>query len=430
MTIVDPNNSKIIINGSISYVGQESWIQNNTVRNNILFFQPYEPDKYEKILSLCELNQDLNTLIGGDMTEIGEKGVNLSGGQKARISIARALYNENDIYIFDDPISALDAHVGKNIMINCILNYLKDKTRILITHALQYTSYADFIIYMKNGNIEWQGTYEELLKQPFYSEFKNKQEKIEEKTETNNKENIKTNKLTNNNIKGIKRITTDERKETGKINNQVYISYFTYLGGSSLCLILLSTLLIWQGLRIYSDLWLGYWSEHQGEKSNLYYFIIYGLTATGGSLFNYFRTRVITSGSIKCSTKLHKEMINNLINAPINLFHDTTPRGQIFNRLSKDLPTVDTYTMYWFMTLTSFGSSFLGAVFVCILYEGECLILLPCFICLSWILHKFYINCSRELNRIEGMLYSPILNLVNETIPGKITIRAYNLQKK
>ena len=193
---------------------------------------------------------------------------------------------------------------------------------------------------------------------------------------------------------------------------------------------LITILFSWQGLKIMSDLWLGYWSEHQGERSNIFLFSIYSITALGGSLFNYLRTRVITSGSINCSTKLHNQMITSLIRAPINLFHDTVPKGQIFNRLSKDLPTVDTYTMYWFMTLSAFGSSFLGAVLVCSLYEKESLIFLPIFIILCWFLYRFYINCSRELNRIEGVLNSPILNLVNETIPGTATIRAYNLQNK
>ena len=143
MIIQQKDNTKIIVNGKISYVGQEAWIQNNTVQNNILFYQPYDVQKYHKILSLCELNQDLNSLAGGDLTEIGENGVNLSGGQKARISLARAMYCDNDIFIMDDPISALDAHVGKNIMHNCIIGYLKGKTRILATHALQYTCFAD-----------------------------------------------------------------------------------------------------------------------------------------------------------------------------------------------------------------------------------------------------------------------------------------------
>ena len=443
MIILQNNDTKIIVNGNISYVGQEAWIQNNTVQNNILFYQPYNVEKYKKILDLCELNQDLNSLAGGDLTEIGEKGVNLSGGQKARISLARAMYCDNDIYILDDPISALDAHVGKNIMHNCIIDYLKGKTRILATHALQYTSFADRIYYMKNGEINWEGTYEELIKQKFYYQFAEKiNSKLNQEKEKKEKSNDKNNDIKNNkndskinqkvllNKGKIQRITKDEGKEIGKINKKVFISYFSYIGGMNFCSVLLLTLFSWQGLRIMSDLWLGYWSEHQGEKSNTFFFIIYGITAMGGSLFNYLRTRVITSGSINCSTKLHNQMITSLIRAPINLFHDTIPKGQIFNRLSKDLPTVDTYTMYWFMTLTAFGSSFLGAVFVCSLYEKECLIFLPIFIVVCWILYRFYINCSRELNRIEGVLNSPILNLVNETIPGTATIRAYNLQNK
>ena len=437
MIILQNNNTKIIVNGKISYVGQEAWIQNNTVQNNILFYQPYNPEKYQKILNLCELNQDLNSFPGGDLTEIGEKGVNLSGGQKARISLARAMYCDNDIYIMDDPISALDAHVGKNIMHNCIIKYLKGKTRILATHALQYTSFADRIYYMKNGEIKWEGDYQELIKEKFYSEFAEKiNSKLNEENEKNeilindknNKQN--TNKEISLNKGTVQRITKDEGKESGKINKKVYFSYFTYIGGMNFGSALLLTLISWQGLRIMSDLWLGYWSEHQGERSNTFFFIIYGVTAMGGSLFNYLRTRVITSGSINCSTKLHNQMVTSLIKAPINLFHDTVPKGQIFNRLSKDLPTVDTYTMYWFMTLTAFGSSFLGAVFVCSLYEKECLIFLPIFTILCWFLYRFYINCSRELNRIEGILNSPILNLVNETIPGTTTIRAYNLQDK
>ena len=114
------------------------------------------------------MKSDLEILKGGDQTEIGEKGINLSGGQKARISIARALYSDCDIYMFDDPISALDANVGKNIINNCICDYLKNKTRLLVTHALQYCSYADRIIYMKNGKINWIGGYNELKEQGFF----------------------------------------------------------------------------------------------------------------------------------------------------------------------------------------------------------------------------------------------------------------------
>ena len=164
-------NSKIYINGSISYVRQIPWIQNDTVRNNILFFQKRDDTKYKKIIDITELKTDLENLSGGDLTEIGEKGVNLSGGQKARIALARALYSDKDIYFLDDPISALDANVGMKIMKNCIINYLKGKTRILVTHSLQYVPFADRIIYMKDGEIHWFGNYEEIKKEYFYKDF-------------------------------------------------------------------------------------------------------------------------------------------------------------------------------------------------------------------------------------------------------------------
>ena len=121
-------------------------------------------------------------------------------------------------------------------------------------------------------------------------------------------------------------------------------------------------------------------------------------------------------------------MIVSLLRAPINLFHDTVPKGRIFNRLSKDLTTVDTYTMFWFMTLTAYGSSFIGAVTVCCLFQYQSLFTLPFFIVFSFIISRFYMNCSVELNRLEGISNSPILNLINETISGKTTIRAFNYQ--
>ena len=397
-----PRSTKLIVNGSISYVSQESWIQNTTVQNNILFSRDLDVDKYENILRLCELKQDLSVLVGGDFTEIGEKGVNLSGGQKARISIARAMYSDGDIYIFDDPISALDAHVGKNIMINCIAGYLKNKTRILVTHALQYTSFADRIIYMKNGEINWVGKYTDLIKESFYADILEKVKNIEEEAKKkdtsngstdNSRENGKKDKdadeisvgsvgstMSSDAKKQIKRITKDEGKETGTIDKKVYFAYFEYIGGLCLIFSLLFALISWQVLRVGSDMWLGYWSEHQTKKTNLKYFLIYAGLALSSTIFNYVRTYIITNGSLKCSTRIHSEMITNLMNAPLNLFHDTIPKGQIFNRLSKDLPTVDTYTMFWFMTLTSFGSSFLGAVIICSIYQPYCLFFVPFFI--------------------------------------------------
>ena len=155
------------VNGSVAFVPQQAWMQNATLESNILFGNPAEKGKYDKLISACALDSDLAILPGGDQTEIGEKGINLSGGQKQRVSLARAVYNDADIYLLDDPLSAVDSHVGKHIFENVISHegVLKAKTRVLVTHGITYLPKTDYIIVLKNGRVSEQGTYTELLNQ-------------------------------------------------------------------------------------------------------------------------------------------------------------------------------------------------------------------------------------------------------------------------
>jgi ABC-type multidrug transport system fused ATPase/permease subunit len=332
MPVVPPNIpneeslNKIILNGGVSYVSQIPWIQNNTVRENILFYSEYDEVKYNTVLDLCELRPDLEVLVGKDMTEIGEKGINLSGGQKARISIARAMYADSDIYMLDDPISALDAHVGQNIMKKCILNYMENKTRILVTHALQYLSYADRIIYMDNGEIVWEGTYQEIIKKPFFEEFALKIRK-RSMSESPLHENLQAPTVITEDIKKVrevKRITKDEDKEEGGVKREVYCTYIKYIGGICLFLSVLISMLLWQGLKLSSDLWLSYWTkvtnktvEEKFHLNKLDYFWIYAGLGLTSCIFVFGRVYLISSGNLKLSKRIHKEMITNLIHAPI-----------------------------------------------------------------------------------------------------------------
>lgn len=164
----------INVNGSTALVSQQAWIQNTTLRNNILFGHEYDRDLYENILSSCALVSDLEILPAGDQTEIGEKGINLSGGQKQRISLARSVYAKASIYLFDDPLSAVDAHVGKHIFDYVIgpKGLLKHKTRIFATNSLSFLSECDKIIMLDKGCIQEIGTYMELIeKNSFFSKF-------------------------------------------------------------------------------------------------------------------------------------------------------------------------------------------------------------------------------------------------------------------
>lgn len=165
---------KVNTYGTIAYVPQQAWIQNATLMDNILFGKSYDKERYEQIIHACALKSDFEILPGGDQTEIGEKGINLSGGQKQRVSLARAIYADADIYLLDDPLSAVDSHVGKHIFEHVIgpKGLLRNKTKLLVTHAVTYLPQTDQIIVLKDGFISENGTYQGLLnKKGDFAEF-------------------------------------------------------------------------------------------------------------------------------------------------------------------------------------------------------------------------------------------------------------------
>ena len=454
--------SKICVNGSISYVSQIPWIRNATIKDNILFYQPYDEERYNKIIELSQLRPDLEIFEAGDLTEIGEKGVNLSGGQKARISIARALYSEKDIYLFDDPISALDANVGMKIMKNCIIKHLSDKTRILVTHALQYVSFSDRIIYMNKGEIKWMGTYEEIKEQDFFKVFYEKMKKedksdqrdddnddeinLKKKTSKEKREEflrkvsddeINTDKKKVQNPKKkdlnkgkVKKIIQDEVKEKGKIKLSVYKDFLIKIGGTITIIIMLVLMIIMEFSHSAQDLWLGYWTEHQEASKNMFYFLIFTLFGIVGCAFTYCKLRVQSNSNIKASRSIHKEMVESLIRAPIPTFHETVPKGQILNRFSSDINSIDRGGLNHFLNILSTLISFVTCIGICGYYEPYSLLTIPLILFVGQKISTFYRNSSRELQRIESGKRSPVLNICNEVIPGTTTIRAFGYQQK
>ena len=524
----DSNNyNKVYINGSIAYVCQTPFIQNNTLKNNILFFHEFNAEKYNKVLKISELLPDLEILKGGDMTEIGERGINLSGGQKARVSIARALYSDSDIYLLDDPISALDAHVGRNIINNVLCDYLKNKTRILVTHAIQYCDRADRIVYMKDGKIEWEGDFQSLEEQEFYKNMVIKKKEEEDNLQKKNSEEIDFNNKSNNinndinqeenlnlidNIRQpnsdrkksideeyidlkhkqkldessmlienpdqekvveplitdeesdknldikkkpsshkkqdeeenitnignkenegeIKRITKEEDRVKGKLKGNVYATYFRNNGGALFVITLFFILIFWQGLKCGSDLWLVHWKDEESKKDpneriDWKNFLMYSGLGISAALFVYLKLLIIYIGSISNSRALHRNMLHHLIKAPINLYHDTVPKGQIFNRLSNDLFKIDIGESFMFYNVSSYSANLIGQIVVCAIFQPYCLTLVPFIVILGLLTMRYYLNCSREISRLESISRSPLLNSVNETVFGALTIRAFKL---
>ena len=425
----------IHINGKLGYASQIPWIQNDTIKNNILFFHKYDPIKYDQVLEKCQLKYDLDNFEGKDLTEIGEKGVNLSGGQKVRISLARTVYSEPDIYLFDDPISALDANIGKKIMKELIIKYLKGKTRVVVTHALQYLKYMDRIMYMKNGRIEWVGTFKEIQNQEFFLSMK-KLSKLNSESSMNDsggKENENKNaiKQITSSGKEIIKIIKEEDEEIGSVKMTVYLDYSRYMGGTLFLLMIAFIMSMWQANKGGSDLWLAFWSlpEHQEESQNdkrskwIFFGVYCGLNLS--SVFYIFlRIYLLTVGIIRLGRYLHKDMILKLVRAPINLFHETIPRGQIFNRLSKDLDSLNFSIFNVGDTLVCFLSC-LGSFILCAIYDPFSIIYMPVVIFFGYFITKFYLIGSRPLTRLEAISRSPILNTISETIPGYASIKAF-----
>ena len=422
------------INGKVGYAAQIPWIQNDTIRNNILFSKPFDEEKYNNVLSLCQLNEDLETFEGKDLTEIGEKGVNLSGGQKVRISLARTIYNEPDIYLFDDPISALDANVGKKIMKHCIVNHLKGKTRVVVTHALSYLKYMDRIVYMKSGRIEWTGTYQEVQDQPFYSELaktggisRAKSGDVNESSIDNKDEK----KIKKKEDDKIVKLIQEEEQSRGGIKYTVYLSYFRYMGGICYIITVVIIMCLWQANKGGSDLWLAYWSQSENQDKSKddpkYKWIFFSIFSGLGLLsvfFMFLRIIMLTKGVIRLGRTVHRDMVERLIKAPINLFHETVPRGQIYNRLSKDLDHMN-FSMWSLGDLLTSLLSVIGSFVLCGIYDPYSLFYMPVVFIIGYFVTTFFLSGSRPLTRIASISRSPILNVISETLPGNPTIRAF-----
>lgn len=457
--ILNSEEKKIKLNGKIAYVPQNPWILNDTIRNNILFFKEMDEDKYKEVISLCELEEDIKEFRGGDMAELGEKGLNLSGGQKARISLARALYSNADIYLLDDPLSAVDAFIGKKLLDRIFKEYLEGKTRILVTHAIQIVDDLDEVIYMKDGKIQLSDKVENIKNTSFYEEkfgaISNNIENVESSnvndknssdtvTTTASMESLVTEEIEHQNFNEkeclkidilqkneITRITKDEVVQSGHVKLQIWVKYFTYIGGYWFIFLVFLSNILWKLCEVAGDYFLTYWTEKENlsVKKNQRYLRYYSAITLLSSFFVFARAYLTASSVIKYNKKMHDKLLGRLLKAPINLFHDTIPRGQILNRLSKDLDKstrLCSSTTSLFRVIFQLGSSIL----ICLIFNWKSLLILPLLVYVQIKIMNFYLNGGRSLNRLEGSMRSPIISVFSETIPGVTTIRACNLEDK
>uniref|UniRef100_A0A8C1VAI2 ATP-binding cassette, sub-family C (CFTR/MRP), member 2 n=1 Tax=Cyprinus carpio TaxID=7962 RepID=A0A8C1VAI2_CYPCA len=443
----------INIKGSVAFVPQQAWIQNATVMDNILFGSYLDEERYRSVVDACALGPDLDLLPGRDQTEIGEKGINLSGGQKQRVSLARAVYSSADVYLLDDPLSAVDSHVGKHLFERVIgpTGLLKDKTRILVTHGISFLPYVDEIVVLVNGVVSEVGSYDGLrASKGAFSEFLETYGKEESSNEyifvftifvffvfsMRLRKNSSVRSKKDSGDKKGQRLIEKETMETGRVKFSVYLQYLRSMGW---CFITWSFLFyfIQNVAFIGQNLWLSDWTEDSVEYFNTTYpnhirdmrIGVFGALGLAQGFLVFLGTILLADGSISASRTLHTSLLSNILKVPM-VFFDTTPSGRIVNRFAKDIFTVDEIIPMSFRSCILCLLGVLGTLFViCLATPIFTAVVVPMAVIYCFV-QRFYVATSRQLRRLDSVSRSPIYSHFGETVSGISVIRAYGHQQR
>ncbi|CCG82393.1 putative ABC metal ion transporter [Taphrina deformans PYCC 5710] len=459
--------------GTVAYVAQSPWIMNASVRTNIVFGHKFDPQFYQRTVEACALSDDFKALPDGDETEVGEKGISLSGGQKARISLARAVYSRADVFFLDDPLSAVDQHVGKHLVHNVLgpQGLLKSKTRVLATNYVPVLSEADNILLLKNNVIFETGTYDDIISgesselSRLIKEFGKKSQDKEDETSSdeqtmvqssssNSSEDEVAHKKRRESTITLRRASAasfkrphgqilDEERSAPKLTgvlaefaeqgNVKWIVYKEYIKACSVTgvMFFLGFLFASQGAQVASSVWLKNISSQYdagGNVNSAYLLGIYALLGIGASALTMCYTLILwIFCSVRSSKILHENMANAVFQAPMTFF-ETTPMGRILNRFSTDVYKIDE------VLPRTFSMFFRNAVQVCFVLGVICIstpvftfLIIP-LVVVYYGIQKYYLKTSRELKRLDSTTRSPIYAHFQESLGGISTIRAYNQQ--
>ncbi|KAF2305607.1 hypothetical protein GH714_007003 [Hevea brasiliensis] len=447
--------------GKKAYVAQSSWIQSGKIEENILFGEEMDRERYERIIEACSLKKDLEVLSFGDQTVIGERGINLSGGQKQRIQIARALYQDADIYIFDDPFSAVDAHTGSHLFKEVLLGLLSSKTVIYVTHQVEFLPAADLILVMKDGRITQAGKYDDILNsgsdfmelvsahKTALSALDSKQAETASGNQSISKDNNgkkSTNgfhpKGENKDLQNDKadeihepkgQLVQEEEREKGRVGFPVYWKYLTTAYGGALVPFILLAQILFQILQIGSNYWIA-WATPVSMNvkpvvSGYTIIVLYVALAMGSSFCLLARITLLATSGFKTATLLFNKMHLCIFRAPM-FFFDSTPSGRILSRASTDQSAVDMEIPYQVGAVAFSMIKLLGIIAVMSQVAWQVFILfIPMISACIWY-QQYYIPSARELSRMMGVSKAPVIQHFAETISGSITIRSFDKQSR
>ncbi|XP_054884689.1 multidrug resistance-associated protein 5 [Poeciliopsis prolifica] len=449
MTVLE---GSVAVRGRMAYVAQQAWILNATLRDNILFGQEYQEDRYQSVLSACCLKPDLALLPNADLTEIGERGANLSGGQRQRISLARALYSDRDVYVLDDPLSALDAHVANHVFRNAIKKHLHNNTVIFVTHQLQYMVDCDDIILMREGSIVEQGNHDDLMKlngdyAAMFNHFQlGDPPIIEVPSRKQGGSQRKPADTKPGSVKKSSPVVKDngEEQQCGAVSWPVFRVYMAACGGSAPCLLILVLFVLNVGSAAFCHWWLSYWINQGSGNATVtvgnssamslsmkdnpkmqQYAIIYASSMGVMLIFKLIRGIAFVKGTLRASSKLHDQLFHKILRCPMKFF-DMTPTGRILNRFSKDMDEVDTRLPFQ-------AEMFIQNVILVFFCLGVISYVFPWFLVAIGplvlgfaALHSVSKVFIRELKRLDNVTMSPFMSHITSSIQGLTTLQAYD----
>lgn len=471
--IVQDGKQSVSVNGSVAYCAQSPWILNSSIKENILFGRKYDKAFYDRTIDACQLISDFEVLPDGDATLVGEKGISLSGGQKARVSLARAIYSRADVYLLDDVLSAVDAHVGKKIT-NSVLSangMLATKTLILATNSVKILRIAHETVFLKDGEILERGTYDELMKSQgevakLITEFVNEDENEEipeSKTPTDDVSSEDSSMarpfvpelLEEAEDMGMqlarveshftigqasmvsydhvyqfddKKEEDKENKTKGRVKWSVYLEYFK---ACNWIYVAMWCFLYWFviGCNIAGNYLLKFWSEKNLSEGHTihssFYLTVYAMTGVASGFLTFFGAYIVwTYSAVSASKYFHDNMAYSVLRAPMSFF-DTTPIGRILNRFADDISTLDQQILWTLMMFFEFSLETLTRLIIVIYNLPFMLVIVIVLFFLYNYFRNRFIPASREFKRLKSALRSPVFSHLQESVNGVETLRAY-----
>ncbi|KAI8820557.1 P-loop containing nucleoside triphosphate hydrolase protein [Fimicolochytrium jonesii] len=418
------------MNGSTAYAPQQPWITTGTIKDNIVFNAAINDAKLKQVIEACCLESDLGQMRAGLETSIGELGVNLSGGQKARVALARAGYADADIILLDDPLGSLDPVVSRDVFAKCIQGVLAGKTRILVTHQLHLLQHADHIIVLKENSIAEQGTYTDLMAANGTLSALVKDHQVDDAAPASCAPEIfNAEDVPEASAEGDDDFQKTESRIRGRISKAHLMAYIRSIGGWKMVSVILMSVSVKQAASVMAAVWLAWWSEkHFADFTQGDYFEVYGGLAAGQAVSISLFLVVVYYAGFRGSKYFHPAALQNILRSPLSFF-EREPIGRIMNRFSGDLDTIDDdlpSELHLFLTnLFDLLGTF--AILTWVSY-WIVVIAVPIVAC-YWHLQRRYRPVAREIRRMMAIQRSPLFAYISESLAGVNVIRAFCREK-